>query len=107
MDKKIKFDNEMKALAHGVYKGKEKFIPKDWIKIVEKDNKKTGFHAEAFFKNGKIAISIKGSDFENNGNDWTDNNIKMFKKVLPNQYVDAQDFYEEIKNDNQRRTDLL
>ncbi len=93
------FDNEMKALAQGVYKGKEKFIPKDWIKIAEKDNKKTGFHAEAFFKNGKIAISIQGSDFENNGNDWTDNNIKMFKKDLPNQYVDAQDFYEEIKKD--------
>ena len=42
MDKKIKFDNEMKALAQGVYKGKEKFIPKDWIKVTEKDNKKTG-----------------------------------------------------------------
>ena len=99
MNKKIKFDNEMKALAQGVYKGKEKFIPKDWIKIAEKDNKSTGFYAEAFFKNGKIAISIQGSDFENNGNDWTDNNIKMFKKDLPNQYVDAQDFYEEIKKD--------
>lgn len=49
MDKKIKFDNEMKALAQGVYKGKEKFIPKDWIKVTEKNNKKTGYHAEAFF----------------------------------------------------------
>jgi len=99
MDKKIKFDNEMKALAQGVYKWNEKSIPKDWIKIAEKDNKSTGFHAKAFFKNGKIAIAIQGSDFENGGKDWTDNNIKMFEKHLPNQYIDAQDFYEEIKKD--------
>ena len=29
MEQTIKFDNEMKALAQGVYKGNEKFIPKD------------------------------------------------------------------------------
>ena len=46
----------MKALSQGVYKGNEKFIPKDWIKIAEEYNKKTGFHAAAFYKNGKFAI---------------------------------------------------
>lgn len=29
------FDNEMKALSQGVYKGNEKVIPKDWIKVSE------------------------------------------------------------------------
>jgi len=47
------FDNEMKALAQGVYKGNEKFIPKDWIKVSESDNKNSGFHAEAFYKKYK------------------------------------------------------
>ena len=37
------FDNEMKALAQEVYKDNEKFIPKDWIKITERDNKKNRF----------------------------------------------------------------
>jgi len=40
------FDNEMKALSQGVYKGNEKSIPKDWIKVSEYD-KKSGFHGEA------------------------------------------------------------
>lgn len=29
------FDNEMKAFSQGVYKGNEKSIPKDWIKILK------------------------------------------------------------------------
>lgn len=40
------FDNELKALSMGVYKGNEKSIPRDWIKISEYD-KKSGFHGEA------------------------------------------------------------
>ena len=39
---KTHFDNEMKALSQGVYKGNEKVVPKEWIKCTEKDNKKTG-----------------------------------------------------------------
>ncbi len=107
MEQTIKFDNEMKALAQAVYKENEKFIPKDWIKFTEKDNKKTGFHAEAFYKNGKVVIAIKGSDFENKGNDWTKNNYNMYIKKLPNQYIDAQDFYEEIKKDFPNREILF
>ena len=45
------FDNEMKALSQGVYMGNEKSIPKDWIKVSEY-NKRSGFHGEAFYKNG-------------------------------------------------------
>ena len=39
------FDNEMKALSIGVYKGQEKYVPKDWIMISESDNK-SGFHGK-------------------------------------------------------------
>ena len=34
------FDNELKALSMGAFKGNEKLIPKDWIKINEYDNKR-------------------------------------------------------------------
>ena len=33
------FDNEMKALAQGIYKGNEKSVPKGWIKVSELGNK--------------------------------------------------------------------
>ena len=33
------FDNEMKSLSIGVYKGNEKSIPKGWIKVSEYDKK--------------------------------------------------------------------
>ena len=98
MTKTTDFDNEMKALAQGVYKGNEKSIPKDWIKITEKDNKKTGFHAEAFFKNGKIAISIRGTD-EKYNDLLKEDILHLGLKRIPSQYVDTQDFYKEIKKD--------
>lgn len=55
------FDNEMKALSMGVYKGNEKSIQKDWIKVSEYD-KKSGFHGESFYKNGKVVIVMCGTD---------------------------------------------
>ena len=70
------FDNEMKALSIGVYKGQEKYIPKDWIMISESDNK-SGFHGKAFFKNGTIVIAMRGTDDE----DDLANDIDMVKKA--------------------------
>ena len=35
------FDNEMKALSMGVYKGNEKSIPKDWIKVLKNNTRGT------------------------------------------------------------------
>ncbi len=46
------------SLSIGVYKGQEKYIPKDWIMISESDNK-SGFHGKAFFKNGTIVIAMR------------------------------------------------
>lgn len=90
------FDNEMKALSMGVYKGNEKSIPKDWIKVSEYD-KKSGFHGEAFYKNGKVVIAMRGTEKEDK-KDWQ-NDISMGMKKIPNQYADAQKFYEKVKKD--------
>ena len=94
-NKTLDFDNELKNLSIGVYVGNEKYVPKDWIKINEYDNKKTGFHGEAFYKNGKIVISFRGTD---KNVDYL-NDAQMGFNHLPNQYVDAQNFYEKVKKD--------
>ncbi len=93
----LEFDNEMKTLSMGVYKGNENFVPKDWIKIAEYDQKKSGFHGEAFYKGGKVVIAMRGTEKEDK-KDW-ENDIDMAMKKLPNQYADAQNFYEKIKKD--------
>lgn len=91
------FDNEMKALSMGVYKGNEKSIPKDWIKISEYDQK-SGFHGEAFYKNGKVVIAMRGTD--EIVNDLLIEDIgHLAMKKLPNQYTDAQKFYEKVKKE--------
>ena len=91
------FDNEMKALSQGVYKGNEKSIPKDWIKVSEFD-KKSGFHGEAFCKNGKVVIAMRGTDEV--VNDLIKEDIgHLAMKKLPNQYVDAQKFYEKVRKE--------
>ena len=91
------FDNEMKALSIGVYKGNEKSIPKDWIKVSEYD-KKSGFHGEAFYKDGKVVIAMRGTD--EFVNDFIKEDIRhLAKKKLPNQYADAQKFYEKVRKD--------
>ena len=43
------FDNAMKSLSIGVYKGNEKSIPKGWIKVSEYNNSKIRFHREIIF----------------------------------------------------------
>lgn len=91
------FDNEMKALAQGVYKGNEKLIPKEWIKVSEYDQK-SGFHGEAFYKDGKVVIAMRGTD--EFVNDFVKEDIgHLAIKKLPNQYVDAQKFYEKVRKD--------
>lgn len=92
------FDNEMKTLSIGVYKGNEKLIPKDWIRFSDFDNSKTGFHAEAFYKNGTIVISIRGTEISDIKDISNDKNMSL-SKTLPAQYFDAQKFYEKIKKD--------
>ena len=91
------FDNEMKALSICVYKGNKKYIPKDWIKVLEYD-KKSGFHGEAFYKNGQVVIAMRGTDEA--VNDLIKEDIgHLAMKKLPNQYTDAQKFYEKVRKD--------
>lgn len=94
----ITFDNAMEALSAGVYKGNQNLIPKNWLKIDGLYNTKSGFHGEAFYKNGTIVISIRGTDEK--FNDLIKEDIgRLGIKKLPNQYSDAQKFYEIIKRD--------
>ena len=97
-NKNLTFDNELKTLAIGVYKGNEKYIPKDWIKIDEMDNPETGFHGEAFFKNGEVVISFRGTDEPINDFIKEDLGHLAIGK-LPSQYVDSHKFYEKVKRD--------
>lgn len=95
MTKNLTFDNEMKALSLGVYKENKNSIPKDWVRFSERDNESTGFHAETFYKKGTVVISFRGTDdykdlFENDF-------LQMGRNKLPNQYVDAINYYNEIQ----------
>ncbi len=95
MTKNLTFDNEMKALSLGVYKDNKNSIPKDWVRFSERDNESTGFHTETFYKKGAVVISFRGTDdykdlFENDF-------LQMGRNKLPNQYVDAINYYNEIQ----------
>ena len=50
----LKFDNEIKRLAKGVYQGNENDVPKSWLNLAEHKNDKTGFYGQAFYKDGKV-----------------------------------------------------
>ena len=94
MAKNLEFDNEMKNLSMCVYKGNEKYKPKDWIKC-DKYDPDNGFHWEAFYKNDTIVISLRGT--EKSKNDFK-NDIQMAFNNLPSQYVDAHNFYKRTKS---------
>ena len=88
------FDNEMKALLMGVYKGNEKSIPKDWIKVSEYD-KKSGFHGEAFYKDGKVVIAMRGTEKEDK-KDWQ-NDISMGMKKSQTNMLMLKNFMKKLK----------
>lgn len=95
----LEFDNKLKNLAMCVYQGNESYKPKDWLTL-SKFNGKKSFYAESFYKNGVIVISMKGTK---EARDWG-SNIPMHLRILPEQYSEAQKFYEQTKKDfpNQR-----
>lgn len=92
----IDFDNEMKNLSAGVYEGNEKLIPSDWTHLKEGKNEKSGFCGRAYYKNGIIAISLRGTELNDIGD--LNNDASMGVNNLPNQFIDAQKFYEKIKS---------
>ena len=93
MNSNLKFNNEMKYLSICVYKGKEKYKPKDWIKFDEHKSN-NGFYGEAFYKNGIILIALRGTNISELGDIASDRS--MTTKHVPSQYVDAQKFYKQI-----------
>lgn len=96
-NKCLDFDNEMRTLSMGVYKGNEKYIPKDWIRIAEQDSK-NGFHGEAFYKNGTIVVSFRGTD-EFINDLLKEDILKLGLNKLLAQYIYAQEFYKKVKKD--------
>ena len=93
MNSNLKFDNEMKDLSMCVYKGNEKYKPKDWIKFDEHKSN-NGFYGEAFYKNGIIVIAFRGTNISELGDIASDRS--MTTKHVPSQYVDAQKFHKQI-----------
>ena len=94
MNSNLKFDNEMKDLSMCVYKGNKKHKPKNWIKVSEYNSNK-GFHGETFYKDEMVVISFRGTEKDKGD---IENDIRMGTKFLPSQYVDAHNFYLQVKS---------
>ncbi len=95
MNSNLKFDNEMKDLSMCVYKGNEKYKPKDWIKFDE-HNANNGFHGEAFYKNDVIVISFRGTDqvckdLIKEDLNYIVNNVKHGNKLLELVHINIED----------------
>ena len=96
----IKEHKELQELSQYVYKEKDSTLPKGWIPINPYENKETGFYAEAFYKNDKVVIAIRGTDLGRGFSELekdADSDLNLGIKHIPAQYSDAEKFYSEIK----------
>lgn len=92
----IKEHKELQELSKYVYKERDSKLPTGWLSIKPYENKDTGFYAEAFYKNGKVAIAIRGTDSKKEL--LIDDLLDLgAMKHIPAQYTDAEKFYSEIK----------
>ena len=57
-----KLDNDLKQLSAYVYRNGKTKKPAGWISIKSEQDKKTGFYAESFYKDGQVAVVYRGSD---------------------------------------------
>ena len=96
----IKEHKELQELSKYVYKERDSKLPTGWLSIKPYENKDTGFYAEAFYKNDKVVIAIRGTDMGRGrselGKDGI-NDLNLSIKGIPAQYADAEKFYSEIK----------
>ena len=96
----IKEHKELQELSKYVYKERDSKLPIGWLSIKPYENKDTGFYAEAFYKNDKVVIAIRGTDMGRGrselGKDGI-NDLNLSIKGIPAQYSDAEKFYSEIK----------
>lgn len=109
--KNNKLNNDLIQLSGYIYKNSHNVKPDNWELIQTKENKLSGFYAEAYQNGNNIAIIYKGTDFPNKKNksintlnnslrDNILNNLFMGIGELPKQIKDAREFYSEIKNKN-------
>lgn len=90
-----KLHNDLKQLSAYVYRDGNTEKPAGWISIKSEQDKKTGFYAESFYKDGQVAVVYRGSD---DTADWLKNNREMGLDIEPAQKVDAEKFYQETKD---------
>lgn len=77
----------------------KKYYEYEIVDIERDDN--TGFYAMALKdENGNIIISYKGSDFDNNGNDWIHNIFKLPQDYLTDQGQQASNFFRKVADNN-------
>ena len=98
----IKEHKELQELSQYVYKEKDSKLPTGWLSIKPYENKDTGFYAEAFYKNDKVVIAIRGTDLGRGFSELekdADSDLNLGIKHIPAQYSDAEKFYSEIKKD--------
>lgn len=96
----IKEHKELQELSQYVYKEKDSKLPTGWLSIKPYENKNTGFYAEAFYKNDKVVIAIRGTDMKRDFSGLRKdvmNDLCMGLEMIPSQYSDAENFYTEIK----------
>lgn len=89
-----KLHNDLKQLSAYVYRDGETQIPDGWISVTSEQDKKNGFYAETFYKDGQVAVVYRGSD---DAKDWAGSNLAMGADIQPAQKVDAERFYENAK----------
>jgi len=91
-----KFHEKLKQLSGYVYKNNKYTLPNDCIEISYKENKETGFYSSAFLINNQIVIVFRGTDKDNINDIKAD--LQMISNKIPNQIIDARNFYEDLKN---------
>lgn len=94
-NKKNKIEEKMKYIDTNF----KKYYEYEIVDIERDDN--TGFYAMALKdENGNIIISYKGSDFDNNGNDWIHNIFKLPQDYLTDQGQQASNFFRKVADNN-------
>ena len=99
----LKLDNDLKEMSIYVYNDGKGTIPDGWDIVKVDENKKSGYYAEVYKKGKDIALIYRGTDvdirkgIQETKKDFIDSDIKMFRRLEPDQLKDAQNTYKEIK----------
>lgn len=91
---RIKKDKELSKYANGIYAEKKDLLLKNAKCILASRSNDKGFYAEAFRTGDEIIIAIRGTEPSKLNDLWTD--FQMVINEIPNQYIEAIEFYNEV-----------